>query len=417
MRRRPPDAEREVEVLGPGRMGDHMPLLQPRLPGRSHRARRTRGRTRRHAGAPSGVRSGPARGPVPGDAPSAESAAASAAVFPTASAPATTGASGRRAVRRPPLLSAAGGPHPTALAAAALAAAAALLVAVRAGALTRLWDFLDYGAGVLSLVSLTGAVLWGLAATDRRLLASGHRLVAQAVHRGLAVAGLGFLLLHVWIKVERSRTDAAAVVLPFTDGQQPLLIGLGSLAGYGFVAVAVSGAVRGAFAARGRSLWWRALHMSAYPAWGASLVHGLKSGRSASGWVTTGYALCLLAVAVLLALRLRAKLRTLAAAGPRTRPGTPLRTDPARPSGAPAAAAAVQSPPHVPSAPSRVPGQTPPRRPAPFVRRPAEWAAELLTARLTRQPGPTVFPAPPGRLADPSTGPSAEPLDGVRSGR
>ncbi|MCM1972177.1 hypothetical protein ABT024_23835 [Streptomyces sp. NPDC002812] len=338
---------------------------------------------------------------------------------PTASTPATPaapGASGRRAVRRPPLLSAAGGPHPAALAAAALAAGAALLVAVRAGALTRLWDFLDYAAGVLSLVSLTGAVLWGLAATDRRLLASGHRLVAQAVHRGLAVAGLGFLLLHVWIKVGRSRTDAAAVILPFTDGQRPLLIGLGSLAGYGFVAVAVSGAVRGTFAARGRSLWWRALHMGAYPAWGASLVHGLKSGRAASGWVTTGYALCLLAVAGLLALRLRAKLRTLAVALPRTRPGTPLRAEAARPSGAPAAPP-VQSPPHAPAVPSRPPGQAPPHRPAPFVRRPAEWAAELLTARLTRQPGTTVFPGRPGRAADPSAGPSAEPLDGVRSGR
>ncbi|MCX4782027.1 hypothetical protein [Streptomyces sp. NBC_01264] len=332
--------------------------------------------------------------------------------------PATPGASGRRALRRPPLLSAAGGPHPAALGAAALAAAAALLVAARAGALTRLWDFLDYGAGVLSLVCLTGAVLWGLAATDRRLLASGHRLVAQAVHRGLAVAGLGFLLLHVWIKVGRSRTDAAAVVLPFADGQRPLLIGLGSLAGYGFVAVAVSGAVRGAFATRGRSLWWRALHMGAYPAWGASLVHGLKSGRPASGWVTAGYVLCLLAVAALLALRLRAKLRTLAAAGPRTRPGTPLRADPVRPSGGPAAPVApAQAPPHVPSVPSRAPGQAPPHRPAPFVHRPAEWAAELLTARLTRQPGTTVFPGRPGRAAEPTGGPSAEPLDGVRSGR
>ncbi|MCY0938966.1 hypothetical protein [Streptomyces sp. H34-S4] len=331
---------------------------------------------------------------------------------PAESTPAAPAVPGRRAVRRPPLLSAAGGPHPAALAAAALAAAAALLVAARAGALTRLWDFLDYAAGVLSLVSLTGAVLWGLAATDRRLLASGHRLVAQAVHRGLAVAGLGFLALHVWIKVGRSRTGVAAVVLPFTDGQRPLLIGLGSLAGYVFVAVAVSGAVRGAFATRGRSLWWRALHMGAYPAWGASLVHGLKSGRPASGWVTAGYALCLLGVAGLLALRLRAKLRTLAAAQPRTRPGTQLRAGPARPP-APPAAPPPPAPAHAPAVPSRLPGQAPPHRPAPFVRRPAEWAAELLTARLARQPGPTVFPGPAERAAEPSAG----PLDGVGSGR
>ncbi|MBT2450585.1 hypothetical protein J7F03_26615 [Streptomyces sp. ISL-43] len=339
-----------------------MPLPQPRMPRRSHRALRARERTRRHAGA----------------APAA--------------------AAGRRAVRRPPLLSAAGGPHPFALGAAALAALAALSVAGRAGALTHLWDFLDYGAGVLSLVSLTGAVLWGLAAADRTLLASGHRLVAQGVHRGLAVAGLGFLVLHVWIKVARSRVDAAGVVLPFADGRQPLLIGLGSLAGYLFVAVAVSGAVRSAFATRGRSLWWRALHMGAYPAWGASLVHGLKSGRSASGWVTAAYALCLVAVAGVLAIRLRARLRAESAATPRTSPRSGARTQPRT---GPARPPAEPPVPSVPPVPARAPGQAPPRNPLPFVRRPAEWAAELLTARLARQPGPEVsVPGGPGPAAE-----------------
>ncbi|WP_371618982.1 hypothetical protein [Streptomyces sp. NBC_00454] len=333
-----------------------MPLLQTRTP-RSHRARRAR----RQPGAAS--------------------------------------ATGRRAVRRPPLLSAAGGPHPAALGAAALAALSALVVSARAGALTHLWDFLDYGAGVLSLVSLTGAVLWGLAATDRTLLASAHRLAAQGAHRGLAVAGLAFLGLHVWIKVARSQADAAAVVLPFADANRPLLIGLGTLAGYLFVAVAVSGAVRSAFATRGRSLWWRALHVGAYPAWGASLVHGLKSGRPASGWVTAAYALCLVAVAGVLVIRLRTKLRT--------QSRTQLRASPVRP------------PAPAPGAP-RVPGQAPPRNPVPFVRKPAEWAAELLTARLTRQSRPKVFVSGgPGPRHGPGPAPDrpGEPVDGVRGRR
>ncbi|CAM5636798.1 hypothetical protein SAVIM338S_06167 [Streptomyces avidinii] len=334
-----------------------MPLPQPRTP-RSHRARRARRRP------------GPAAGP----------------------------AAGRRAFRRPPLLSAAGRSHPAALGAALLAALSALVVSARAGVLTHLWDFLDYGAGVLSLVSLTGAVLWGLAATDRTLLASAHRLAAQGVHRGLAVAGLGFLGLHVWVKVARSRTDAAAAVVPFADGDRPLLIGLGTLAGYLFVAVAVSGAVRSAFATRGRSLWWRALHMGAYPAWGASLVHGLKSGRAAGGWVTAAYALCLVAVAALLAVRLRARLRTQTRSQPRTEPR-----------------AATVRPPAGAVPPPRAPEQAP-RQPASFVRKPAEWAAELLTARLSRQSGPEVFR--PADLAadlpaDPPSEPAADRLAGL----
>ncbi|MFE2874419.1 hypothetical protein ACFXG6_01160 [Streptomyces roseus] len=294
-----------------------MPLSPARTP-RSHRARSTR----RHAGA----------------------AAAAAA--------------GRRAVRRPPLLSPAGGVRPATLVIAALTGLLALSVAARAGALSHFWDFLDFGAGVLSLVSLTSAVLWGLAATDRTVLTSGHRLVAQAAHRGLAVAGLGFLLLHIWVKVAESQTGITSAFLPFTDQDQPFLIGLGTLAGYVFVSTAISGAVRSAFATKGRSLWWRALHFGAYPAWGASLVHGLKAGRPASAWVTVSYALCLLGVAGVLAVRLRARLRAA--------PVRPVAVSAATPQGAP---------------------PRPKRPPQRFVRQPAEWAAERLTARLARQSG------------------------------
>ncbi|MFD3546586.1 hypothetical protein ACFWUW_13435 [Streptomyces sp. NPDC058655] len=292
-----------------------MPLSQPHMP-RSHRARR---KSRHAAAAP---------------------------------------AAGRRAVRRPSLLPASGRFSPGAVCAVG-AALAALLVAARAGALTQLWDFLDFGAGVLSLVSLTSTVLWGLVATDRVLLGSGHRLLAQGVHRGLAVSGLGFLALHIWVKIAEQQTSASAAVLPFTDVEQPVLVGLGTLAGYLFVSVAVSGALRSVFATKARSLWWRALHFGAYPAWGASLVHGLKAGRPASGWVTAGYALCLIGVATLIALRVRTRMR---GAGPlptfplgvvpaRLRTRTSGRNDPERGSAAPAAPAAAPAPPPRPEHP------------------------------------------------------------------
>ncbi|MEU7135099.1 hypothetical protein [Streptomyces sp. NPDC046261] len=189
----------------------------------------------------------------------------------------------------------------------ALPAAILLLLAVaaRSGVAERIQQFLDFGAGVLALVSLTATVLWGLAATDRMLLGPAHRLLAQGVHRGLAVAGLGFLALHIWVKVAEGHTTGTAVAVPFADASRPVLIGLGTLSGYLFLAVAVTGAVRSAFASVGRSLGWRALHMSAYPAWGAALVHGLYAGRPASGWVTAAYALCVAAAGAALALRLR----------------------------------------------------------------------------------------------------------------
>ncbi|MEE1938926.1 hypothetical protein V1L54_05775 [Streptomyces sp. TRM 70361] len=198
-----------------------------------------------------------------------------------------------------------------------LAALLALLVAANAGAFERMWEFLDFGAGVLALVSLTATVLWGLAATDRMLLGSGHRLFAQAVHRGTAVGGLGFLVLHIWVKIAEGRTSAVAALVPFTDAGRPLLIGLGTLAGYLFLVAAVTGAVRSAFAARGRSRWWRALHMCAYLAWCAALVHGLRAGRAAAAWAEAAYLLALAGAAVALALRLVVARRAETAAGSR----------------------------------------------------------------------------------------------------
>lgn len=207
----------------------------------------------------------------------------------------------------PPGRRPAGGFASTAVLRPALPAALLLFIAVtlHSGAMDTLMQFLDFGAGVLALVSLSVTVLWGLAATDRMVLHSGHRLLAQAVHRGTGVAGLGFLGLHIWVKVAEGHASTAAATVPFTDGSRPVLIGLGTLAAYAFVAVAVTGAVRGAFTGITASRWWRALHMCAYLAWALALVHGLKSGRAAAGWALAGYAVCLAAVAVRLALRLR----------------------------------------------------------------------------------------------------------------
>ncbi len=187
-------------------------------------------------------------------------------------------------------------------------AALSLYVAWDAGAFSQTFAFLDFGAGVLALVCLTSAVLWGLAATDQLILHTNQRLIAQAIHRAAAVAGLLFLLLHIWVKIAESHTDAAAVVLPFADANQPVLIGLGTIAGYLFVIAAVTGAVRSSFASAGNSRWryrwWRALHVGAYPAWCAALIHGLKAGRAAKTWATYGYIAALAAVAVALWLRL-----------------------------------------------------------------------------------------------------------------
>jgi len=183
---------------------------------------------------------------------------------------------------------------------------------------------LDFTTGVLSLVSLSAAVAWGLLATDRLFLSTRQRIVCQGIHRATAVAALGFLLLHGTVKVALGHVSLLGALIPFGLGVTGTagLIGFGSLAGLLMVVTAATGALRSAFAQPsptatrlGQSLGspreaggiagrWRALHALAYPAWCAALVHGLYAGRAPATWVVVMYGLCLTAVAGALCLRL-----------------------------------------------------------------------------------------------------------------
>ncbi|MFV0129948.1 hypothetical protein ACLGI4_19955 [Streptomyces sp. HMX112] len=166
---------------------------------------------------------------------------------------------------------------------------------------------LDYTTGVLSLVSLTASVAWGLLATDRLLLSARHRLLAQAVHRTTAVASLGFLLLHGTVKVSLGHVALVGALVPFGLGVTGAagLIGFGSLAGLLMVVAASTGTLRSALAGRGSiAARWRPLHMLAYPAWCSALIHGLYAGRPAATWVVFLYCLSLAGVAAAVSVRL-----------------------------------------------------------------------------------------------------------------
>ncbi|MFJ8856835.1 hypothetical protein ACIRD8_00205 [Streptomyces sp. NPDC102451] len=165
----------------------------------------------------------------------------------------------------------------------------------------------DFTTGVLTLVSLTAAVAWGLLATDRVFLSTRQRLICQGIHRAAAVTSLGFLLLHGTVKVALGHVGLLGALIPFGTGMSGTagLIGFGSLAGLLMITAAATGAMRSAFATPGRIAGrWRALHALAYPAWCSALVHGLYAGRQPATWVVVMYMLCLTAVAAALALRL-----------------------------------------------------------------------------------------------------------------
>ncbi|WP_121702961.1 ferric reductase-like transmembrane domain-containing protein [Streptomyces sp. E5N298] len=173
-------------------------------------------------------------------------------------------------------------------------------------------QFLDFGAGVLSLVFLSCSVIWGLLAQDRIVLDTRQRILAQAVHRTTAVASVVFLLVHIVVKLALDHTTWVAAVLPFgllaTDdeefGGRAVLIGFGTLASMLMIFVGVTGALRNRFASPAPvAARWRAMHMLAYPAWCLALLHGLYAGRAAKPVFLVLYALSLVGVMAALALR------------------------------------------------------------------------------------------------------------------
>ncbi|MEE1766125.1 cytochrome b/b6 domain-containing protein [Streptomyces sp. SP18BB07] len=166
-------------------------------------------------------------------------------------------------------------------------------------------EFLDFGAGVLSLVSLTLSVLWGLVAQDRTLLTVRQRIIGQAVHRTTAIASVAFLVLHVSVKLALNHVSALAL-FPFALGVtgSGALIGFGATAGSLMIFVAITGALRSNFASPAPvAARWRAMHMMAYPAWCFALVHGLYAGREAKPIFVILYSAGLVAVAAALLLR------------------------------------------------------------------------------------------------------------------
>jgi hypothetical protein len=174
------------------------------------------------------------------------------------------------------------------------------------GALTvaaaRAMAFLDYFAGVFTLLALTAAVVCGLAATDRLVLTPRLRVAVQSVHRATSVAALGFLGTHIAVKVAERHAGVSAAVLPFTGGAA-FAVSLGTIAADLLVLVAATGAARGRFAGCRRPWLWRVLHTSAYACWPAALVHGLTAGRPAHAWVLWGYGLCAAGLALALLVR------------------------------------------------------------------------------------------------------------------
>jgi DMSO/TMAO reductase YedYZ heme-binding membrane subunit len=163
---------------------------------------------------------------------------------------------------------------------------------------------LEACSGELALLALTAAVVLGVAATERHFLPPGTRVTAQIAHRAVALAAVGFLLVHILLETVSARAALLDAVLPFTDARNRLYLGLGTIASDLVIAIIATSLARIRYAGSRRPQLWRAVHRSIYVAWPLAIVHGMLM-RGGPAWAAWSYGICGGLVAVALTARIR----------------------------------------------------------------------------------------------------------------
>ncbi len=183
---------------------------------------------------------------------------------------------------------------------------------------TNLW-YATRASGLMALVLLTLTMVLGLTTTTRARARRWPGFAHQEMHRRISILAVVFLGIHVVTSVLDTYVHIgwAAIVIPFTSGYDAFWVGIGAVSLDLMVAVFVSSLVRGRIPAGA----WRAIHWLAYLSWPVAVAHTFGMGTdSRRPWVIALFAVCIVAVGLALAWRVRvathqSAIRTTHAAG------------------------------------------------------------------------------------------------------
>jgi methionine sulfoxide reductase heme-binding subunit len=168
---------------------------------------------------------------------------------------------------------------------------------------TSLW-YATRASGIMALVLLTLTMVLGITTTTRARGRNWPGFAQQEMHRRISMIAVVFLGIHVLTSVLDTFVNIswAAVVIPFTSSYARFWVGVGAVSLDLMIAVFVTSLLR----ARMRPGTWRAIHWLAYLSWPVALAHTFGMGTDAGEtWVIVLGVVCVLAVGVALAWRLR----------------------------------------------------------------------------------------------------------------
>jgi methionine sulfoxide reductase heme-binding subunit len=157
-----------------------------------------------------------------------------------------------------------------------------------------LW-YATRGAGIVSMILLTGVVCLGVLTTVRWQRAGWPRFLSAELHSNVALLSIAFLVVHIVVAVVDPFTSLgwASAFVPFSSDYRTVWLGLGSVATYLFAAIIVTSLLRNHIGLR----TWRVIHWLAYACWPLALLHGIGTGSDTGApWLWLVDALCIAAV-------------------------------------------------------------------------------------------------------------------------
>jgi predicted ferric reductase len=142
--------------------------------------------------------------------------------------------------------------------------------------------------GIMAYLLLFASVALGTANKLRLLDRLCNRATVMYLHRFISLAAFLFTGLHVGGLMLDTylKFDLMTVLLPFSSGYRPLWTGLGTLAVYGALAVALTAYLAKRLGYR----VWRTVHYLSFGIFVATFMHGLMDGSdSKTVWMQTIY--------------------------------------------------------------------------------------------------------------------------------
>lgn len=187
------------------------------------------------------------------------------------------------------------------------------------------WWYMGRAAGFVAFGLLLASMLLGLGVSSRVFDGLLVRPWVFDMHQFVSILGLIAAAFHALILLPDpyARFTLVQLTVPFASPYRPLAVGLGGIALYGSIVVAVSVWAKCWLGQRG----WRAVHYAAFALFAAALVHGVTAGAdSHEGWAQLVYLAAGLSAMFFTFFRILA-----ARSQARRNPASPARAVPPRP--------------------------------------------------------------------------------------